>query len=150
MFSRIRHILLITLFAAAHLIGQPLAAAVRCQMKSDGASSCCCALETGPSGASTGCCSQSGPDDSEPGSPNHESLGSGCHCTVSPPAPLPPHPSDPVLSELRGLNALQCVDESPAVSSVWPSLASRAARAPNPPPRAERQTQQVFTQSFRL
>jgi hypothetical protein len=147
MLSRIRHILLITLFAAAHLLGQPLASSSWCQSKSEGVASCCCAAMAEPSECG-GCCSTgSDQDDREPGSPEDESYKSGCHCTVTPPMPLPQHQNDSVLAQLRGID---CAGENPTLSSVWPSLASRAARPPNPPPRVERKTRQVFTQVFRL
>ena len=150
MLSRIRHILLITLFAAAHLLGQPLASSSWCQSKSEGVASCCCAAMAGPSECG-GCCSTgSDQDDQGPGSPEDESYKSGCHCTVTPPMPLPQHQNDSVLAQLLGVDALARADENPTLSSVWPSLASRAARPPNPPPRVVRKTSPVFTQAFRL
>ena len=149
MLSNLRYTILITLFAALHLVVQPLAASAWCQVKSDAGSGCCCVTEGEPSTASA-CCTGSGQGDTEPASPDSEALGSGCGCVARAPIPLPQHPSDPVLLKLQGLDALQCIYESPALSSVWPSLASRAARAPTLPPRAKQKTTQVFTRAFRL
>ena len=156
MFPRIRHTLLITLFALAHLIAQPLTTSAWCQGMDGSASECsnlancsCCSMEPG-SGGGGGCCSMKGEDEGDPGSPEEDSVESACNCTVNPPAPLPQCPSDPVLTELNAGAALQRIDENPTLYSVWPSLSTRAARAPNPPPPVVSKTCPVFTQVFRL
>ncbi|MFT4542058.1 MAG: hypothetical protein ACI835_004524 [Planctomycetota bacterium] len=143
--SHTRHILLITLFAATQLVLLPLMSSVWGQMEADCiASCCCCAPEAGPSSA-CGCCSRRSEDESKPDETEPESLGTTCDCKVKPPVPLLQYPSEPVLAKRRGLNALQCIDESPILSSVWPDL---AARARNPPPRAKKKAASVFTQSY--
>ncbi len=150
MFSRTRHLFIITLFAVAHLAVHPLTNSASCQSKGVSAMSCgCCSVDSG-STACGGCCSDSGQDENEPASSDEDGYKSGCHCSVTPPVPLPQHPGDSALAELGCGAALQRVDENPTLNSVWPSLSTRAARAPNPPPWVVSKTCSVFTQVYRL
>ena len=89
-------------------------------------------------------------EESESGPTDGEGYKAGCNCAAIPQVPLPQHPSDPVLTDVNAGLSLQRVDENPTLYGVWPSLSTRAARAPNPPPEVVCRTCPVFTQVFRL
>lgn len=144
MTSRIRHLLLIALFAAAHLVVQPYVSTLRCQGMANGGDTCCCKVEPGPS-KSSGCCSH----EPEPGSQEEDASHSGCHCVASHPVAPSKHASNEELARVDGINARWV----PGNRLFWrerPAMTTRAARASAPPPRVARRTAQVCTQAFRL
>ena len=146
--ARIQHFLIVALFAAAHLIVQPLVSTGWCMGMVGEA--CCCSSEA-TSEAPSGCCGGAEDlDDSSDEPSNSENNNSGCDCSVTPPAPIAPEHHQLTSTELgEGFAALEA-DMSPLYSSVWPNLAVRAARPPNQPPRVARKAAPAFTQVFRL
>ena len=148
MTGRIQHLLLVALFAATHLIAQPLAATGRCMGAMEMGGQCCCSLSAADPGASLGCCGSESPSDDEPS--DSEGYDSECTCHVSPPTPaLPEH----------GLSSAaegdECSKTTEAAwdalqSNVWPSAVVRAARPPNQPPWVASRSTPAFTQVYRL
>lgn len=149
--ARIQHLLLVALFAAAHLIVQPLVSTGWCMgAAAVGGECCCCPADAAPT-ACSGCCGgDEHSDDSDDEPSDSESYHSGCNCVMTPPAPTAPERNQPTSTELgEGFAALEA-DLNPLHSSVWPSLAVRAARPPNQPPRVASRAAPAFTQVFRL
>lgn len=149
--ARIQHILLVALFAVAHLFVQPLVLTGWCTgAVVAGGECCCCPSEAAPTACSGSCGGDehSGDSDDEPS--DSESYHSGCNCVMTPPAPTAPERNQPTSIEIGGGLAVLQADQNPLYSSVWPSLAVRAARPPNPPPRVANKAAPAFTQVFRL
>ena len=146
--ARVQHLLLVALFAVAQLIAQPFASTGLCMgAHAMGEGQCCCAVDAAPTGYS-GCCGSEEPSSDEPS--DSEGYESSCHCAVSPPAPIVPERSQPVPTEGADAQAAVQSEPNPLYANVWPSLAVRAARPPNAPPRLRCKASQVFTQVFRL
>ena len=150
--ARIQHSLVIALFALVHLVVQPLAAAASCMGAEAGGGDCCCSSVEAAPAASSGCCSDpEEPSDSDGGHSDSLSAHSSCQCSVAPPVPFAPESDQPTPSERgQGFEAL-AAGQNPLFSSVWPSLAVRAARPPcGQPPWVARKAAPAFTQVFRL
>ena len=148
--TRIQHLLLLALFAVAHLFVQPLVSTGWCMGATVGEECCCCPDDTAPTSCS-GCCGEdehSGGSDEGPS--DSEGYESGCGCTLTPPAPTVPERNQPTSAELgEGFAAVES-SLNPLDSGVWPSLAVRAARPPNQPPRVANKAAPAFTQVFRI
>lgn len=146
--ARIQHILIVVLFAAAHLIVQPLVSTGWCMgvMGEE-----CCCISVAPDEAVSGCCGEPiGSSDSNDAPSDSENDGSGCDCSVTQPTPPAPEQTQPTSIELGEGYAALNADVNPLYSNVWSSLAVRAARPPNQPPRVARRALPAFTQVFRL
>ena len=145
MTGRISNLLLVALFAVAHIFVQPLATTGHCMGAVEMGGQCCCSL---PEAAPASCCGSDAPSDGEPA--DSEEYSSGCHCKVSPPAPALPEPTPSSVTE-QGEGAEEFATEfSELHAGVWPSVGNRAARPPNPPPRVASRTTPAFTQVYRL
>ena len=148
MTGRIQHLLLVALFAAAHLIVQPLATTGWCMGAVEMGGQCCCSPESAPSTSPVGCCGSSAPSDDEPA--DSEGYDSGCHCFVTPPAPaLPAQEPSTVVDGDKSSKAV-AAESDRLQAGVWPCVTVRAARPPNQPPRVVRKATPVFTQVYRL
>lgn len=148
--SRLRPILLLALFCAAQLVALPLAWSDggwnERTLKPAGAGTCCCCGALPGLEACTGC-----KPAEEPSTPDEpEQAESPCPCAAAPGLPSPEGPHEPLGLEPNGPEAPRALNGEPELSKVWPSIATRAARAPDPPPEVARKTQPVFTQAFRL
>lgn len=149
MTSRIQHLLLVALFATAHLVVQPFAAAGWCMGGMEMGGQCCCSPQSVDGAASLGCCGSGSPTDGEP--EDSEGYGSTkCDCSASPPAPAVPEQSLPsVAGGDEGSKTTEAAWGG-LQSGVWPSVAVRAARPPNQPPWVVGRTRPAFTQVYRL
>ncbi|MGK0481951.1 MAG: hypothetical protein ACJAQ3_001929 [Planctomycetota bacterium] len=148
---RFQHLLLVALFAVAHLFVQPLVTTGWCMgADMEGGECCCCPDDAAPT-ARSGCCGGDEPSDGPEGQPSDsEGYQSGCGCVMTPPAPIAPERNEPASTELgEGLMAVTA-GQNPLLSGLWPSLAVRAARPPNRPPRVVSKASPAFTQVFRL
>lgn len=146
--ARIQHLLLVVVFAVTHLVVQPLMTSGCCMSAAAvGGEGCCCSSDDAPV-ARSGCCSE--PDDSDGEPSDSKGYHSSCNCEVTPPAPTAFECNQPTSKKLgEGFAALEVV-RNPLHSSAWPSLAVRAARPPNQPPRVAQKAVSAFTQVFRL
>ena len=146
--GRVHHFLLVALFAVAQLVAQPFVSASWCaDALAMGEGQCCCSVDAAPTGCS-GCCGSQESSNGEPS--DSEGYESNCQCLVSPPAPMVPERSQPAAAECADAQAAVQPEANPLYASVWPSLAVRAARPPNAPPRLRCKASRVFTQVFRL
>ena len=150
--ARIHHLLLVALFAVAHLFAQPLASTGSCMGAVEAGGECCCCLdEAAPSACSGGCGGDEDSDGSNDDEPSDSrSFDSGCNCVMTPPVPFAPERNQSTSFESGGGLAVFEADRNPLYSSIWPSLAMRAAQPPNQPPRVDSRAAAAFTQVFRL
>ncbi len=150
MLSRLRPILVLALLSVAQLLALPLAWSGSIWNESGlepaGTESCCCCGDLPGIPACTGC-APAGERDFPDG---QEQAESNCPCATAPSLPWPEGPSEPMGLEPKGPESPKSLCGDSELSKVWPSIATRGARAPDPPPEVARKTQPVFTQAFRL